>query len=185
MHRCYYFLITALLLTNTVYSQNAGAPVEVTPEISSKIQQQIAKEEVSLTAELKKKKSSDATIEFELDKFRVDAYMQQYMKYDYSTAGMRSATYHAAEQYDSLLNKYYKMLIAALNQADRPKLVAAQRAWLSYRDSELHLIEVLSKEQYSGGGTIQQLVEADNYLVIIKNRTETIFDYYERATTNQ
>lgn len=185
MRRCYCYLITALLLTNVVYSQNVEGPVEVTPEISKKIQQQISKDEISLTAELKKKKSNEATIEFELDKFRVDTYRQQYMKYDYSTAGMRSATYRAAEQYDSLLNKYYKLLIAALTPADRPKLVAAQRAWLSYRDNELHLIEALCKEQYSGGGTMQQLIEADSYLSIIKARTETIFDYYERATANQ
>lgn len=184
MKRYCYLTLALFLLATSAGAQTGNTPVEVTAELVTKIQQQITGEETLLANNLKKKKDKGSLVEFTLDTFRVNRYMGLYMSYDYSTAGMRTATYEAAASYDSLLNKYYKLLIATLNPADRSKLVAAQRAWLAYRDNEMHLIEVLCKEEYSGGGTIQQLVEASNYLAIIKDRTLTIFDYYERATGN-
>ncbi|BAV09605.1 Protein of unknown function [Filimonas lacunae] len=181
-----FFLLVGLLFTNaTGYAQSAALPVEVTPAMSNAIQQEVKKEETAFAARLKQNKTSDTETEFILDTFRVNRYMKKYMDYDFSTAGMRTATYEAAEKYDSLLNKYYKQLLVTLTPADRPVLIAAQRAWLVYRDSETKLVELISKEQYSGGGTMQQLIEAGSYLNRIKERTDAVFEHYKRASQQQ
>lgn len=180
-----FFLLVGLLFTSaTGYAQSANLPVDVTPAISNTIQQEVKKEEAAFAAKLKQSKTNDTETEFALDTFRVNIYMKKYMGYDFSTAGMRIATYEAAEKYDSLLNKYYKQLLMALTPADRPVLIAAQRAWLVYRDSETKLVELISKEQYSGGGTMQQLIEAGKYLTMVKERTDAVFQHYQRAAQN-
>lgn len=107
--------------------------------------------------------------------------MAKSMEYDYSTAGMSDASYYAAHQYDSLLNKYYKRLLSVLKGADKAVLIKAQKAWLAFRDSEMKLVDTMSKEEYSGGGTVQQLTDASIYLAFIKNRVVTLFDHYSRT----
>jgi uncharacterized protein YecT (DUF1311 family) len=42
-----------------------------------------------------------------------------------------------------------------LKGEDKKVLKDAQLKWIAFRDAELHLLGVLSKEGYSGGGTIQ------------------------------
>lgn len=70
----------------------------------------------------------------------------------------------------------------ALKGEDKKALVQAQKAWLAFRDSETNLVEIVSKDEYSGGGTMQQLTEASEYLNLIKNRTIALFEHYIRAT---
>jgi uncharacterized protein YecT (DUF1311 family) len=108
--------------------------------------------------------------------------MEMYMEYDYSTAGMRSAAYNGAYQYDSLLNKYYKKLSLALRKEDRPVPVEAQKAWIVFRDKEAALVELTGKDEYSGGGTIQQLIDASEYLEIVRQRTLRLCQHLLRAT---
>ena len=77
---------------------------------------------------------------------------------------MRDAGYEAATLYDSLLNKYYKKFLAVLKGEDKKNLLQAQKSWLAFRDNETKLVETISKDQYSGGGTMQQLTESSEYL---------------------
>ncbi len=179
----YVTLLFLLLLSRiTTFSQDKSDPVEVTPTIEKKIHQEIITEVEALKTKLINDKESATTIEFTLDTLRIEKYQEKYMDYDWSTVGMRTATYDAARKYDSLLNKYYKKLLAVLKQADKKYLVNAQKSWLMFRDNELKLIETLSKDEYSGGGTIQLLIDTSEYLDIIKQRAITIYEYYSRTT---
>jgi uncharacterized protein YecT (DUF1311 family) len=108
--------------------------------------------------------------------------MEKWVGLDYRDFGMRDAGYATANLYDSLLNKYYKKLLAVLKGEDKKTLLQAQKAWLSYRDSETKLVGTISKDEYSGGGTMQGLTEASEYLNLIKSRTITLFEHYVRAT---
>jgi hypothetical protein len=56
------------------------------------------------------------------------------------------------------------------------------RAWLSFKNNELKLIDTVSKDEYSGGGTVQQLTNASEYLDLVKSRTISIFNHYVRMT---
>lgn len=178
-----YLLLFILVLCQTIaFSQSSDGPVEVTPAMEKKLRQGIEQLAARLKADLKKDGVSDGVIGFTVDTFRIEQYMEQYMDYDYSTAGMRAAAHEAADRYDSLLNKYYKKLAAVLTPEDRKVLVQAQKAWITYRDSELKLVGVVGKDEYSGGGTMQQLIDSSYYLEIIKRRTIEIYDHLLRAT---
>jgi len=178
----YLKLLFPILFSHTiVFSQDKSDPIEVTPAIEKKINEEIITAVRSLKAKMTSDKESAASIEFALDTFRIEKYEERYMDYDYSTAGMRSATYDAAHKYDSLLNKYYKKLLAVLKETDKAALVNAQKSWIIFRGNELKLIDTISKDEYSGGGTVQQLIDASEYLDIIKQRTNTIYEHYMRT----
>ncbi|MBY0478332.1 MAG: DUF1311 domain-containing protein [Chitinophagaceae bacterium] len=173
------FLIVSAI---TGYSQNKNNPVEVTPTVEEKISQEIGKESELLKSKLKKEGDTEAVIEFTIDTFRIELYLSKYISYDWSTAGMRYATYEVASRYDSLLNKYYKKLQTILKPEDKKVLANAQKSWITFRNNELKLINVVGKDEYSGGGTIQQLMDASEYLEIIQQRVFKIYHHYLRAT---
>jgi len=177
-----FLLFGLLFISSTSFSQSKSAPIEVTPAIAKKINAEISKQAGQLKAKLTTDKEEAIVIEFTLDTFQIEKYQEKYIDYDWSTAGMRAATYDAAAKYDSLLNKYYKKLLAVLKQADKTILINAQKSWIAFRDSELKLNGVVGKDEYSGGGTMQQLIDADNYLDLVKQRTFQIYQHYIRAT---
>ncbi len=119
-----------------------------------------------------------------LNDLQVEKFMEKWVGFDYRDCGMRDAGYAGAKLYDSLLNKYYKKLLATLKGDDKKLLIQAQKDWLAFRDSESKLVETISKDKYSGGGTMQQLTESSKYLALIRDRFLTIFDRYLRATQN-
>jgi uncharacterized protein YecT (DUF1311 family) len=154
----------------------------VTSAIQTKIKQDIEKEIPKLRNRLMTNKTSAIQIEFSLDTFRAERFLKKWIDQDYSDAGMREGIYATANLYDSLLNKYYKKLLTVLKGNDKQNLLQAQKAWLSFRDAELKLVGVISKDQYSGGGTIQQLTGSSCFFNLIKDRTIAIFNHYSRAT---
>jgi len=93
---------------------------------------------------------------------------------------MNRASRDCEEAYDQLLNKYYQILLKKLNKEDQKQLVAAQRAWLKFRDSERQVNAALIKSQYSGGGSIQQLIYASQHLYITRTRVNELVGYLTR-----
>ena len=164
------------------FSQTSKTPKEVTPAIEKKFKQEIEKGIVKLKQEMKKTQETELDMEFTVDTFRIEQYMKKYLDYDYSTAGMRTACYDAAYKYDSLLNKYYKKLLSALKSEDKKILLNAQKAWIAFRENEIKLIETINKNEYSGGGTFQLLIDSSSYLYLIRNRAIEIYEYLQRAT---
>ncbi|HWJ26163.1 MAG TPA: lysozyme inhibitor LprI family protein [Flavisolibacter sp.] len=177
--------IIGLFISFFSFSQGSQPPMEVTSGLQIKIRQGIEKEITGFRQKLLKDKENAVHIEFAVDTFRVERFMVKCTEIDYSDFGMREATNAGSALYDSLLNKYYKKLSAVLKDDDKKALVQAQRAWLAFRDNEMKLVETISKDQYSGGGTIQQLTEASEYLNLVKERTIVLFEHYVRATQNE
>ena len=167
---------------STGFAQSDNAPAGIAPEAASKMAKEISRESELLREKLKKNKYSDYNIEFTIDTFRIERQFGRYVDMDYSTAGMTSAAYEAAAQYDSLMNKYYRRLYQLLSVDDRKVLVKAQKAWLAFRDSETELTGILGKEEYSGGGTMQLITDASAYLELIRKRTIELFEHLSRAT---
>lgn len=158
---------------------------EVTPELQKKIKQDIEKEIPKLKQRLKNENESDGVIEFKIDTFRIEQFMSKWIDTDYSDFGMKQACYETANLYDGLLNKYYKKLLGILKGDDKKVLIQAQKAWLIFRDNENKLVQTISAEQYSGGGTMQQLTEASMYLERIKDRTLDLVNHYLRITQGE
>ncbi len=122
----------------------------------------------------------EISISFQLDTFRIEKQLQKNIEKDSSTAGMVQAAYDAEKNYDLLLNKYYQVLLNKLNASDREALKLAQRNWVYFRDSERKLSNGLVKEEYSGGGSLQRLVVAADYLDLTKKRVVDLHKYLLR-----
>lgn len=172
-----------MLVSVLTFAQKQDGPTPVTPAIEKKINTEIDKELPAFLVRLEKETQErtdkfDESVKFCTDTFKIESYFRKYTNYDYSTAGITSACYDAAAKYDALLNKYYKLLSAKLKPKDKAVLLAAQRNWLAYRDSEHKLVGILGKDEYSGGGTKENIIYADNYLTLIKERVLKLWEYY-------
>lgn len=173
--------VLSVLLCSTILGQNSTG---LTPQGINKLKLDIEKEVLVEKKRLEMAKVNNVQAEFMLDTFRIQRLMDKYIELDATDLGMREATYLSVEMYDSLLNKYYKKLLTTLKAEDKQVLVKAQRAWVIFRDAESKLVYTISKDSYSGGGTIQRLTEATEYFELFRSRTLSIFDHYLRATQN-
>lgn len=144
-----------------------------------KINAEADREAAAYRKTLKLEDHSADWIEFSTDTFRIARINDKRMDVDFSTQGMNETVMETAGAYDRLLNKYYKKLLNWLKPEDKPVLIAAQRAWLAYRDAERKLIGVTRKEEYSGGGTIQSNIYTGMYASMVETRAVEIFNYYD------
>jgi hypothetical protein len=122
------------------------------------------------------------SISFTIDTFQVEELHSELLDIDYSTTGMVESGYLIETEYDKLLNKYYKLLLDRLRSIDKEKLKVSQRNWVKFRDSERELNQIVSKEEYSGGGTIQRVFTVYQYLDLTKQRVFELYDYLTRIT---
>jgi uncharacterized protein YecT (DUF1311 family) len=176
------FLLFVLALARPV---RAADPREVTDKELKAMKQQIEIEAQKLRRELAKKEyetdfAREVSSEYQVDAFRIDELLKRRIDIDYSTEGMVTATYEAEDQYDDLLNKYYQKLLAKLSDEDKAVLKGSQKNWLQFRDSERELNALLTKEEYSGGGTIQRTIGSDCHLELTKARVKGLVDYLLR-----
>ena len=172
-------LALAIVFSISAFAQS-DRPKELTPMILSKIKAEVDKDAMTFRQSLVKKDLLISEINFSVDTFKVERIAAKRMDVDYSTSGMNNTMTDRAAAYDKLLNKYYKMLLAALKPADKASLVAAQRCWIAYRDAESKLIYTMRKQEYSGGGSIQSNIASAAYADLVVERTLKIFDYYNK-----
>ncbi|PTR00801.1 uncharacterized protein DUF1311 [Mucilaginibacter yixingensis] len=170
-------LLCLIMFVKVAFCQNDG-PKQVTPQMLQTIKANIEKEVTVLKQRKGKDKNADE-LAFMADTFRIEQTFRKTSAIDYSTAGMREGTNVRREGYDKLLNTYYNKLLKLLKPADKAILINAQRSWITYRDNEAKLIYKLSEDEYSGGGTIQQLISAGDYADLTVQRAIAIFQYYD------
>ncbi len=176
------YLILILILFHPLLSICQMAPVEVTQAIQNEIQQDIEKKIPDLKKRLEGEDRNPIEIAFILDTFRFERFFSKWIELDYRDFGMRDACYITAELYDSLMNIYYKKLLITLKGNDKEILIQAQNAWIVFRDSNAKLIEILSGDEYGGGGTSSALSNASQYLEVVKDRTIDLYRHYKTAT---
>jgi len=128
---------------------------------------------------------SAGSIEFITDTFRLEETARLKMDIAQSSAAMNEVIYTQADEYDKLLNKYYNRLMKLLGPEDQNSLLQAQRAWLSFRDSEQKLITTLSAPQYSGGGSMVSNTLTYQYADLVIQRALDIGEYYSTVADNQ
>ena len=178
-------IILCSIIYSVSFSQNY--PSEPTKEDTLRIEKQLAKEADSVRSALQKEeyRTDDfkkTEIEFRLDTFIVERRCALFIEVDYTDLGMQFSINQLWSDYEDLLNKYYKLLIAKLNAADKETLKVSQRNWLKYRDSDQQVNFLLTEERYSGGGTIQALYAGNRTVEITKTRVLELYHYLERAS---
>ncbi|MCX6317131.1 MAG: DUF1311 domain-containing protein [Bacteroidetes bacterium] len=173
--RTFLFLTSILCMGLLAQSQEILTP--------AKLKKIIAEADSEAAAYKKTLKEDDghsaAWIEFSADTFRINRINDKRMDVDFSTQGMNQTVMATTDAYDLLMNKYYNKLMGLLQPEDKKVLVAAQRAWLVFRDAEKKLIGVTRKEEYSGGGTIQSNIFTGLYASMVEERAIAIFNYYD------
>ena len=160
-----------------LFSQSDG-PKAITPQILESIKAIVEKQVLAFEKTLSKQDMTADAIEFAIDTFRIEQILLKRIDIDYSTAGMNNSIREMESSYDKLMNKYYNKLLKILRSDDRKILIAAQKAWLVYRDAEVKLIGTITDPAYSGGGTMQSNIATGNYADLVVRRTIQIFQYY-------
>jgi uncharacterized protein YecT (DUF1311 family) len=168
-------LLLLLLLVNFAHGQT-----ELTNSKLAEIKVQVDKQTIKFRDSLTKvNEGADLKldIEFKTDVFQVEKLADKKVAIDYTTSGMTNAIVELNNDYDKLLNKYYAILIKKLVPKDQEKLKLAQRNWIIFRDSEIQLIGIVSKTEYSGGGSIQSNIMAGRISDLTKNRLYSIKEH--------
>jgi uncharacterized protein YecT (DUF1311 family) len=159
------------------------APREITKQDSVRILKEADDCALNLRRELDKKYSDDfqknLIIDFAVDTCRIERIASKKMEIDYSTFGMSMAVDELNSQYDKLLNKYYQKLIAKLKGQDKDFLKQTQRNWIQFRDSEIKLINLLSEDKYSGGGSMQMNIRSGLSLGLTKKRLIDLYQHLQ------
>ncbi len=179
MNKQLYILLVCCMARLTIHAQ------DYTTEIVTKQVHAGLVKEVSVTAKAFEDSlrnndlgSSDISISYEVAKYKIEKLLEKRMNIDYSTNGMNTTMYEAADSYDKLMNVYYNAAMKLLAEADKKVFVTAQKSWIMFRDNEIKLVATLSSDKNSSGGTMQTNIAASRYLDMIKTRCTTINYYY-------
>lgn len=125
------------------------------------------------------------TISFQVDTFKIEERWKLFLDIDYSTSGMVKYTVLAEGEYRQLVDQLYQLLLSKLNNKDQNTLIEAQNNWLQYSASERELNSILSKEEYSDGGSIQVVYIASRNLDVNKQRALELYRYLLRLPSTQ
>lgn len=118
-------------------------------------------------------------IQFNTDTTNVNQQVRKMLDDDYTTMGMIQASNFSEQEYDKLLNKYYKILYNDLNDDGKKALKQTQLNWIKLRDSDKELVTAMRSQVYDemGGGTIWGIVAADARADITRQRVFELFRY--------
>lgn len=119
------------------------------------------------------------TDQFTADTARVNQQQRDMLSSDYSTMGMIEASNYSEQEYDKLLNKYYKILYNALNEDGKKALKATQLNWIKLRDSDKQLVTSMRNQIYDeiGGGTIWSVISSEARADITRRRVIDLYNY--------
>jgi uncharacterized protein YecT (DUF1311 family) len=171
-----------LLFCFSLFSFISNAQRELNKKDILKINSEIETEILNFKDSLRnsEKYLKPINLEFEIDIYKIEKLAEKKMNINFSTAGMSNAVFELEKGYDKLLNKYYKILIQKLNSKDAEKLKKTQENWIAFRDSERILVGIISKVEYSGGGTIQNNIRAAKICEITRKRVYEIKEYIDQ-----
>jgi uncharacterized protein YecT (DUF1311 family) len=173
-----FFPLLLLFVLQSSFAQSDG-PNEITSQVLQKIKGDVEKLIPAYKKTLPKEDFTADQSEFSVDTFRIEQIVSKRMDIDYSTVGMNMTIDEMTSSYDKLMNKYYNKLLKILKPEEKKILITAQKAWIAYRDAELKLIGTMTKEEYSGGGSMQSNIATDSYSELIVKRTIEIFNFYD------
>lgn len=159
---------------------------EIEKKINSKIQPTINQKFEILKNQIKKERgeffnNKDFEEEFKLakDTIRINEFLNEYEN-SYSmattTMGMNWKSGKKLEEYDKLLNEYYKKAQSVLTSEMQKKLIESQKKWLSYYENEKKLISDLN----DFGNHNSSLYCWGYYLDMIQNRVFFLRDIYQK-----
>ena len=101
------------------------------------------------------------------DKHPIDVQFDKDIDKNSSTHGIVAAYENALKSWDKELNKHFQKLMGGLDAAGKANLKDSQRAWIVYRDKEIHnIVEYYAKVE----GTMFRTISAAARTNLTKNR---------------
>ncbi|MFZ2960420.1 MAG: lysozyme inhibitor LprI family protein [Candidatus Ozemobacteraceae bacterium] len=109
-------------------------------------------------------------------KHAIDVQVDKLLAQDESTNGMIQAFAKGQELWDKELNKVYQELTKALakDEAEKKILVEAQRAWVSFRDQEMKLLQAIYGKKE---GTMYRPMAANDVMQLTRTRALALKDW--------
>jgi uncharacterized protein YecT (DUF1311 family) len=98
-----------------------------------------------------------------------------------STHGMIYCNQRLYERWDSVMNRYYKLLMNTLNNAQKKALKEAQLNWLQYRNKQIILTDAIFAKME---GTMWAPVRVYYRASIVRSRAREIINLYELVKDN-
>ena len=88
--------------------------------------------------------------------------------------------YYLFDEYDKLLNKYYRLLMSTLDEEGKAALKSAQVNWIKYQTADRKLLDNISMQIYKNmeGGTMSNYISAPLYGYMVKDRAIELYKYY-------
>ncbi len=181
--------IAILLLTMVISTQLFAQQIEPVKPYDheellmqfKKIERQVALESVKV-----RKRWLEENGDFELnydeadyvvETMIIDSTMSRKLNIVYYNSDYPPVIYEAVEGYDKLLNKYYKILMAKLPKDEAELLRMNQRAWLTFRDTNIKFQDAIffGNDYYGREG---QIYTYPNIILdMYKTRVAELFDY--------
>ena len=133
------------------------------------------------------KQNSDLTLEgisFCIDTFKIEEFARLFSEHRGSTASDIQILSWQKSQYEELSDKVFKKLSKLIKKEDQIFLNTNEKAWQSYKKSQIELIGKLSAHEYIGRGTINGIINSRYRLGLVVGRTKEIFALYQRIEEN-
>lgn len=112
-------------------------------------------------------------------KHPIDSYLDSCMEVDPSTFGMVNCIESAIQKWDDELNKYYKLLVGALDEESVKILKSSETEWIEFKKKEMANIEMIYSKLE---GTMYIPMKYFAKLEIIRTRAMQISEYYRLVT---
>ena len=111
--------------------------------------------------------------------YTIDSVCSKCIGQNQSTLGMMQCTYQAQLAWDSVMYKYYNLLMDILKDDEKELLKNAQNTWTSFRDIEFRFSETT---YYNIGGTMYHIICSDSKMNIVRTRALELKGYYDDLT---
>ncbi len=168
-----------LLITTLLLALNSMVIFAQEDEDIKRIYTRIDSELATLKAELLKDAEflkDSIEIEYMIDTLAISRKLTEVDSW--TTVAMVEASTRMYEQYDVLLNKYYRLLMGVLTKPEREILRDAQRSWLAFREQNRELyITIRSKCD----GSIRTILMGGDGIRLLSQRVDELYDYYSFA----
>lgn len=116
-------------------------------------------------------------IQYQADTFRIETTFRLYNSDCTEESKKTDCIEKLAEEYNTLVTKYYMMLNQELGQEDKEILKHAQKSWLSCKEGERDFLNAINASHPDITSEVTLRQEALIYLTLTKARLEMLKDY--------
>lgn len=172
-------ILACVLFQFSAYSQ---LNVNGSDFLEKRVADSISKAVEVMASQIRRQNTSTVNkkrLDFMLDTFRIETYFSVAKKRTKQTdLAVLILSQEALAKYDLLLNKHYRSLLEKVE--DKSALVAAEKAWIAFRDKEIEYNISTFGDDYSKLGSLDKVWITTYEWRLTKQRVIDVFNYLIR-----